>query len=83
VSALWSGDRVDVVLDCVTDVRDGRVMARVFVRLIDAPAGEGGSLPPPVFPDGQRNVVSRWLGRADDQTGFAAFGIDCGPVDES
>ncbi len=76
--ALSRGDRVDVVLDCVPEVRDGREVARVFVRLVDAPASEGGARPPEPFPGATRNVVQGWLGVPSDQQGFAAFAIDLG-----
>ena len=75
-----TGDRVDAVLECVTEEKDGRVLARVFVRLVDAPPSEGGARPPAPLPGAQRNIVQRWLGVPDEQTGFAAFAIDCGPA---
>jgi hypothetical protein len=75
-----TGDHVSVVLDCVTEEIDGRLVARVFVRLVDAPPGGGRAPLPPELPGARRNVVNRWLGVADDQTGYAAFGIDCGPA---
>lgn len=73
-----TGDRVDVVLDCVTEEEDGRQVARVLVRLVDAPAGAGGAVPPPPIDGARRNVVQRWLG-LDGRSFVAAFAIDVGP----
>lgn len=76
-----TGDRVDVVLDCVIEERDGRLMARVFVRLVDAPPSEGGAAPPVEYPGAHRNVVQRFVGVTDGRPFVAAFAIDTGPVD--
>lgn len=76
-----TGDRIDVALDCVVEEKDGRRVARVFVRLADAPPSEGGARPPAPHSGAQRNVVQRWLGVADDQTFMAAFAIDLGHVE--
>jgi hypothetical protein len=75
-----TGDRVDVTLDCVTEQRAGRHVARVFVRHVDAPASEGGTRAPAEFPGARRNVVQGWLGVGRDQTLVAAYAIDCGPA---
>lgn len=76
-----TGDRVDVVLDCVVEELDGRQYARVFVRLVDAPTSEGGAQPPAAHDGARRNVAQRWVGVADNQTFSAAFAIDLGPAD--
>jgi hypothetical protein len=81
MTGMRPGDRVDVTLDCVIEERDGRQVARVFVRLVDAPAGEGGKRPPAPHPGARRNVVQRWFGVSNDQTLTAAFAIDLGAVE--
>lgn len=75
------GDRVDVVLDCVTEQRDGRYVARVYVRHVDAPTSEGGTAPPAEFPGASRNVVEQFLGVPHNSTGIGAYAVDAGPVE--
>lgn len=75
-----TGDRIDVVMDCVIEEIAGHQIGRVFIRLVDAPPSEGGKPPPPPLPDANRNVVQRWMGITDNQTAFAAFAFDLGPA---
>lgn len=76
--ALWPGDRVDVVLDCLIEddgISGPGPIARVFVRLVDAPRSEGGAMPGDVFPGARRNVKGAFLGVPMDDTYMAAFAI--------
>lgn len=66
--------RVDVVLDCVSEQRDGQLFARVFVRGVFTP----DAAHPLPFEGAARNVVQTWLGIPSNQQHVAAFAIEVG-----